>query len=139
MRHAVALLFAATVAVAAPVPKALKAKRPDAECILGTWETVSPEVDPQATGTATWAFEGGGDLKMFSWAGKPTGRGSEYAIRLHPEESPKRIDIGSLKGIYALDGDDLRVAYNMNTIDRPTDFTPQPGVHYKRMRRVEGK
>jgi uncharacterized protein (TIGR03067 family) len=134
MRHAVALLVLAAVAAAAPVPKALKAKRPDAEVFVGTWETVVKEVDGRPVPKTVWTFDA--DLTMWSKSPGEGGQGTRWAVKIAPDATPKRIDIDTFLGVYEFDGDDIRLAYTLNG-DRPTTFDAKPGVYNVVIRRVK--
>ena len=133
MRHAIALLLVAAVAVAAPVPKA-KAKRPDAEVFVGEWDVVSTELngEPQVTHAKVWKIDA--DLKMKSV--HPRGRELDWALKIDPAKAPKEIDVSDYKGIYEIDGDEIRIAYTVGG-DRPTAFDPQQDVVIEVIRRAK--
>lgn len=137
-----ALVFAGlvgAVAVAAPVPKEVKAKRTDAEVFVGAWEIVRSEVNgkPRGGDLTTWTFDT--DLKMKSVpAGARPGSESTWVIKIDPEKTPKEIDITGYKGIYEFDGGDIRIAYTLGG-NRPTTFDPQPDVYFELLRRVPDK
>lgn len=126
------------VAVAAPVPKALKKQRPDAEVFVGAWETVVKELDGQPIPKTVWTFDA--DLTMWSKSPGEEGKGGKWPVKIDPDATPKRIDIDTYLGIYEFDGDDIRLAYTLNA-DRPTTFDRKPGVYNVVLRRVttEGK
>jgi uncharacterized protein (TIGR03067 family) len=136
-----ACLVATAAAVAAPVPKAVK-KRPDAEVLVGTWETVVSEENGRlraGPGVYRWTFDA--DLTMWSGPSGQTERGVKWAVKITPGQAPKEIDFTSgttaHKGIYEFDGESLRIAYT--TGDRPMNFTAKPGVYYNVLRRVADK
>jgi uncharacterized protein (TIGR03067 family) len=135
MRHAVALLVLAAVAAAAPVPKALKAKRPDAEVFVGTWDTVVKELNGQPVPKTVWTFDA--DLTMWSKSPGQEGKGVKWAVKIDPDATPKRIDIDTFFGVYEFDGGDVRLAYTL-TGERPTTFDPKPGMYTVVLRRAKG-
>jgi uncharacterized protein (TIGR03067 family) len=135
MRAWVVLLSVAAAAVAAPVPKQLKAKRPDAEVFVGAWETVLTEHHGQPAPKAVWTFDA--ELKMQSRPLNPKETwSSEWVIRIDPTTTPKQIDIGKgYQGIYEFDGDDIRIAYTGG--ERPTNFDGKGKMYYTVLRRVK--
>ena len=135
MRYAIVLLLLVTIAVAAPVPKQLKAKRPDAEVFVGEWETVASEQDGRPMAKAVWTFDA--DLTMWSRSPTEPGKGNKWVIKIDPEKGPKEITIGTYSGIYEFDGDDIRVLFAYGTT-RPTGFDGQQKAHYVLLRRVKG-
>ena len=54
----------------------------------------------------------------------------EGTIKLDPSQEPKTIDLEingrTLKGIYEVDGDMLKMSYTLNDGERPTDFASKP-------------
>jgi len=130
-----ALLLSMPVA-AAPVPKEV-AKRTDAEIFVGVWETAVSENAGQPHTKARWTFDA--KLKMVSNP-HDGGEGSrtEWAIRIDPAARPKQIDIGDYKGIYEIDGADIKLVYTLSG-ERPTDYKAGPGKYYSLLRRVEKK
>ena len=130
----IALLLAVSVVVtasAAPVPKQLKAKRPDAEVFVGAWEVVEPNGGPPKH---VWTFDP--DLTMWSKPVGSSGKGSEWKIRIDAEKAPKEIDIGKeYKGIYEIDGDEIRILYSGT---RPASLDERRGQVYTVIRRVKG-
>ncbi len=132
MRAIVVVFGLAAAALAAPVPKDFVKKRPDAEVFVGAWDTVVAESAGVPTSKATWTFDA--ELKMTSVSLGGAGPGSNWVIKLDPTKSPKEIDIGHYKGIYAFDGADIKIAFA--SAGRPTDFDAKPGVYYNLLRRV---
>jgi uncharacterized protein (TIGR03067 family) len=131
MRAALLLSLVALTASAAPVPKQLKAKRPDAEAFVGAWEVVEPNGGPAKH---VWTFDE--DLTMWSKGVGSTGRGTEWKTKIDPDKSPKEIDIGSnYKGIYEIDADEVRIVYTGGA--RPADFTQKEKMNYTVIRRVK--
>jgi len=125
------LLFAAVAVVAAPVPKGLK-KRPDAEVFVGRWQVVCEENGlPSSEGV--WTFDD--ELKVQCGPADGSPGGSNHRVRFDPNTTPKQIDFGPFRGIYTIDGDDIRIALTVNS-DRPASFDPKPGVYDNRLRRL---
>lgn len=136
MRFTAALLFA-VAAVAAPVPKQLKPKRSDAEVFVGTWELVVSEDSGKPHPVPhTWSFDA--DLTMWSKKVGADGKGHKWKVKIDPEQSPKHIDIGELKGLYEIDGDEIRIVYAY-TSQRPTGFDQKATMSYNVLRRVTEK
>lgn len=131
MRSAVFLIALAGFAVAAPVPKALKAKRPDPEVFVGTWEVESHG----ERGRHTWTFDE--DLTMWSKGVGANGPGSKWVMKIDPDKSPKEIDFGTTyRGIYEIDGDEIRIVYSGQ---RPANFDNKERNSYTVLRRAEKK
>ncbi len=131
MRFTALLLVVVVVvsASAAPVPKALKAKRPDAEVFAGTWDVESHG----SSGKHTWKFDD--DLTMWSKGVGDNGPGSKWVIKIDPDQSPKHIDIGpEYKGIYEIDGDEIRLVYRSG--ERAANFDDKGRTNYTVLRRV---
>lgn len=59
-----------------------------------------------------------------------SGEGIEGTVKLDTTKSPKSIDLDVngriIKGIYELDGDTLRLCYNLTSDQRPTEFESKP-------------
>ena len=136
MRNAIVLLLLVTTSVAAPVPKQLKAKRPDAELFVGQWDVLRTEQNgqPQANHAKVWTIDA--DLKMKSLHGAE--QVLKWTLKIDPDKTPKEIDVSHYKGIYEFDGDDIRVAFSV-VGDRPTSFDPKVMVHYIVLRRTDPK
>lgn len=133
MRFTAVLLAVGVVvtASAAPVPKALKAKRPDAEVFVGEWQV---ETNGQS-GRHVWKFDE--DLTMWSKGVGANGPGSKWVITIDPEKSPKHINIGQdYKGIYEIDGNEIRLVYSNQ---RPANFDDKARTNYTVLRRAEKK
>jgi uncharacterized protein (TIGR03067 family) len=113
----------------------MKNQRPDAELLVGIWEAAAPGKEGEMWGRATWTF----DDKLGLTIAYPEegGRFTTWAVKIAPEKAPKEIDIGGFKGIYAFEGEAVRVAYTSG--DRPTTFDPGTGVDYYVLRRAEPK
>ena len=58
------------------------------------------------------------------------GEGIEGSVKLDPTQKPKAIDLDvngrTLKGIYELDGDTLKMCYDLMHEERPTEFVSKP-------------
>jgi uncharacterized protein (TIGR03067 family) len=138
MHRPAALLCLVVVltAAAAPVPKALKRPVPDPERFVGGWDVLRTELDgqPLTTHATVWAIDA--DLNMKSH--HPSGQVLTWALRLDPSRSPKQIDVGSYKGIYEFDGDEVRIAYTLGG-DRPATFDAKPDVYVETLRRAAEK
>ena len=54
----------------------------------------------------------------------------EGTLKLDETKKPKEIDLAingrTLKGIYELDGDTLKMSYNLGDAERPTEFVSKP-------------
>jgi uncharacterized protein (TIGR03067 family) len=100
--------------------------RPDQQRIQGSWTVVSGErfekPMPEPVGQV-WTF--GKDTVNFSkddWS-------QETTFVLHPDESPKGIELGprgnprSQAGLYSIDGNRLRLCLDHWDDPRPSDFT----------------
>jgi len=59
-----------------------------------------------------------------------SGDGIEGTFKIDPEKKPKEIDLTVngriLKGIYELDGDNLKLSYSLTGGERPTEFESKP-------------
>lgn len=132
MRIAIGLLVALPLcvilphapSVAAPVPKALKAKKTDAEMLEGRWECVSmddgrgPQPRPGTDAILNGVFYPGGNTEKLS---------AGLRILLDSTKSPKHFDLDmsagqTLPGIYQLDGDTFTWCHNQPGKSRPTEF-----------------
>lgn len=106
--------------------------RSDLDKYQGSWILVSEEFEGKRVSPfmrdITCTFRG--NKVVF----ESTGDGRASTIRLDPSKSPKTYDLVrddnhlSLKGIYDLDGDKIRIciSYHGNG-DRPTEFKTAPG------------
>ena len=61
---------------------------------------------------------------------------SEWIIKLDPNANPKRIDITSYPGIYAFEGDRLKIAYNLGGAP-PTELSSANGAYYCELVKVK--
>ncbi len=133
MRFTAVLLAVVVVlsATAAPVPKELKKKRPDAEVFVGKWEVESNG----ETGRHTWTFDD--DRTMWSKGVGSVGPGSKWVMKIDPDKTPKEIDFGTnYRGLYEIDGDEIRIVYSGN---RPANFDNKARNNYTVLRRAAEK
>ena len=140
MRAFAVLLWIASPALAAPVPK--EVKRPsDAIRIQGLWAYDTYDAGNGARGTSgRWYFE---KEKMYSGGQNTTDKkGTAYGIVLRIDTTPSQMDIttdnGPLicNGIYKFDGDELHIAYVGNGVERPKDFASANGKTIIAFKRV---
>jgi len=133
-----AAIVAATVLVAAPVPKEKVAKKDD-DGIVGTWkiekfETADPKDTPpqQLIDGIRFEFKAEGKMSM-TVTGGPGGRAEtrEGTFKLDDAAKPKTIDmtIASekevMKGLYELDGDTFKLCIpNSPSGARPEKLEP---------------
>jgi uncharacterized protein (TIGR03067 family) len=128
------------LAAAAYADDAPKVKKEVDKRLVGVWKVMSGEVDGKevgerfeatpwvvtgATFTARLPFEGKGEF-----AYKRTEVDKRGAIDIEVLQA-ERTDLGIRKrvylGIYALEGDDLKVCYALPGKERPTAFATKPG------------
>jgi uncharacterized protein (TIGR03067 family) len=126
-RFALLALLALPLA-AAPVPKGMKAKRTDAELIIGKWVTESSVNGPTVYDEKgnVWVFAPPGEKSVeFKRNGDLYSR--EYSF---PDLATNHFDVmcngHPYIGIYELDGDSLKLAFAEKT--RPTTFDRTAGV-----------
>lgn len=132
MRMLLVLLLSMPLALAAPVPKEVKA-RPDAACFVGTWD-IKTESNGMPCGKGLWAFDEA--LKMISnpHPGE-AGGSSEWIVKIDPTKSPREIDIGTCPGIYEFVADEIRIAYKTEG-SRPTKMNSANGQYFTVLRLV---
>lgn len=105
MRSLVLLLACAAVAVAAPVPKAVK-KKGDADLIVGEW------VDSPGA-QSVWLFREDGTAGV----GDPVNPACKAVYKIDPNQTPKHLDWSQdggrtwYLGVYELDGDSLKISF----------------------------
>jgi RNA polymerase sigma-70 factor (ECF subfamily) len=123
------LLAYSAVTDKAGADKAAVAEKSDDEKIQGAWTFVSQELAGQpfvaADANSQYVFNG----KKLRWTG------NDWTFKLNAAKKPKEIDLimekGVTKGIYALDGDNLKITLALGDKDRPTEFATKPGDgHY---------
>jgi uncharacterized protein (TIGR03067 family) len=135
----IALVFAlcgcvGSVAVAAPVPKALK--KPATDPLIGEWREMTADSNGQSTGQATgyiWRFEAEG-IASVHW---PDGTVVTAEYRLDRTLSPHRYDWNLPRhnarfvGVFEVDGDTLRTATTAAGRERPAEVKPGESVEYR--------
>lgn len=135
LRSLMALLSAAPLAFAAPVPKELKCG--DETRILGTWDMVAHSIagGPPTPQTVKWRLGPGGQAFILNPNETPIG------YKLHGGTQPKGFDWNwpgsSHLGLYELDGDTLKVVIaSTGGSVRPTELKPGSDVHYCEFKRA---
>lgn len=135
LRFTAALLMIASAPIthgAAPVPKPDPAM--DLKALEGTWEVVTYEVKGKKASDAGYA-----SLKeIIISAGKTDlleREKTDLPIKIDPSKTPKAIDVylidamkaqAHVKGIYALDGDSLKICIPLSMeAERPTKFSSE--------------
>ena len=123
----------ATVLVLPLSTAAWSADAKDAEAMEGTWTPAEAELAGEKFSEEvrkTIKLEIKGD-KYTVTVGKKTDKGS---TKIDPAATPKTLDITGTEGpnkgktilaIYELDGDTLRVCYDLSGKNRPTEFKTQ--------------
>jgi uncharacterized protein (TIGR03067 family) len=108
-------------------PKQQLAKT-DEELMLGNWFIVN---DDSLRKGEMWVIS----KDQILMDAKKLGLVVIYFYRLDTSKTPKQIDLtvtakGApiIKGIYALDGDELRLCFSIMGKDRPTEFASKPGA-----------
>jgi uncharacterized protein (TIGR03067 family) len=123
----VALAFGLLLAPARAEDKAAKG---DKETIQGTWAIVSGERDGQpipeeAIKTIKLVFAGD------KFTLDHDGQKSEGTVKLAPDKKPKEMDIDTggqtIKAIYQLEGDTLKIAHGPPGEARPKEFPKKEG------------
>lgn len=147
-RIALCCLLLPALAVAAPVPKAVKAKPPAYD---GLWELVQqsnndrevPKISPwrwEISGEELVRHWGNGDgtfrrERQNCWFVKPEGGGPgemDYVTGFDRKST-------AYKARAVIDGDELTVCWADGNRGRPTDLKPGPGMNYYRFKRVVEK
>lgn len=132
MRPLLALTVLAGLLAAAPVPKALKAKKPDAELLEGWWENVT--IDDGRGPTPHRERDLIRDGVLYH-SGMLRNQEAGHPIRLDPTHSPKHFDLEMasgkvLPGIYQLDEDTLTWCHSQPGQPRPTEFKGGGGTTF---------
>jgi uncharacterized protein (TIGR03067 family) len=143
MSSTTSTLFALIGVVLLPGAGVTDEKKPpttDEQKILGTWRVVSDIVDGkealnETTAKDRWEItneQGKKSEKGQPW--KVIKSGGEFAMGyvLDPSAKPKTIDMvrvvgAEIRGIYSLEGDELRICYKEKSEVRPTELASKPG------------
>jgi uncharacterized protein (TIGR03067 family) len=148
VRIALVAIFLSGVAVAAPVPKAVKAKAPAFD---GVWELVQqnnnnsevPKISP-------WKWEIAGEELYRHW-GNGDGtfrRETQNCWLVRPKDGgPDDVDYvtghdrqsATYTARAVVEGDEMTVCWTDGNRGRPADLKPGPGVNYYRFKRVSDK
>lgn len=141
MRTAVALFFAVSLSMAAPVPKVVK-KADDATLLEGRWESVTIDTGGGTRADTTWWLDVK-DGKLSTGCGKTTGYVGR-TVKLDPTATPKQIDIDDLSGnfiltVYQLEGDTLTWSESSSNTRRPPALETTGGFNVFVFKRAKGK
>ena len=121
------LVLAVGLLLAADAPKS------DQEKLQGTWTVVTVEVNgkersPERTERLKVVFK---DRKIIF---KGQTADEEMTFKIDPSQKVKQMDlthpdkkVGTLLGIYAFQGDTLKICYGRKKDDRPEDFGTREG------------
>ena len=104
---------------------------PDDKRIQGTWEIELSEHNGQPHSKAVWTFDG---EKMISRPNRAVGGEATWVIKLDPKQ--KHIDISTYPGIYAFDGEKLKIAYRLGGA-RPTELKSDAETYYCELAKVK--
>jgi uncharacterized protein (TIGR03067 family) len=118
---AVAILVMPAVVIA-------EAGNADAQGLQGKWLVTSFEYNGAQVDRLKSAVR---EFKDGKYTLTPkSGEAIEGAVSLDETKTPKTIDLDVngriLKGIYLLDGDTLKLCYNLSSEERPTEFVSKP-------------
>jgi uncharacterized protein (TIGR03067 family) len=142
-------VFAPAVALAAPVPKALKAK----SMLDGRWQTVERFVlgeDVSATQAMEWVVEGD-QLTLYDRQsdGRVTLAAPDATVTLTPPKAggPNELDFlfvegdrrQLFKGRAEWDGEEVMISFGQPDADRPDEVKSTPAVYHYRLKRVKDK
>jgi RNA polymerase sigma-70 factor (ECF subfamily) len=113
------------------VPRPVFQPRTDLERIQGTWKVAGWELGGQRAPAEGARFVVNGNTGELHFNGDTY----RMTFELNPAAEPKRIDLVLLwlgsapaQGIYALDGEGLRICYSWGGLPRPTAFVAHPGA-----------
>jgi uncharacterized protein (TIGR03067 family) len=149
MRVLLVLLGLTAAAVAAPVPKAVKAKAP---ALDGRWECVELNAnDWDATKSNPWVWDIDGEKLTIhvrtNGQLRPNERNMTTTLTRPDPSKPEEVDYhrdgngtkSVFKGRFVIDGDKLTVCYDTTGGDRPTELKVDKRYHYVRFTRVVEK
>ena len=139
MRPALVLMLAVGLAVAAPVPKAVR-KADDSALLEGRWESVSIDTGSGTRADTTWWLDIT-DGKLSTGCGQSNGYAA-CAFKLDQTASPKQLDIEVANGqfiltVYQLDGDTLTWCESSSTTNRATELQTAGGFNLFVFKRVK--
>ncbi|QEH35094.1 hypothetical protein OJF2_36390 [Aquisphaera giovannonii] len=132
------LLLAVAAAVASAAAMAGGPEMDDAKAMEGTWGFVSGEVGgvklpDEVLKTMSLVLEDG------KYTTKSPGPDDKGTVKIDPGKEPKAMDITGVEGpnkgrtfpaIYVLDGDTLKICYDLSGKARPTEFKSPPGTKH---------
>lgn len=146
MRCPLVVLLFASLAVAAPVPKAVKAK---ALSLDGRWECVELNAnDSDATKANPWVWDIDGTQltihRRINGQLRPNERNMSTTLVWPDPAKPEEVDYHRdgngtktvFKGRFVIDGDQLTVCYATDGGDRPSELKADKRYHFVRFKRV---
>ena len=118
----------ASLALLSMNPASVLAADPDQEKLQGKWVIESCEYNGAAVEGMKEAMR---EIKEDQYTLTPkSGEAYRGAIKLDSSQKPKQIDLEvngrTLKGIYELDGELLKMSYRLNGDERPTELASKP-------------
>jgi uncharacterized protein (TIGR03067 family) len=144
-----ALLLLASAAVAAPVPKAVKAKAPPLD---GRWECVELNANnSDATKSNPWVWDIDGEKltihRRINGELRPNEQNMATSLTWPDPAKPEEVDYirtgrnskQVFKGRFVVDGDKLTICYATDGGDRPTEMKIDQRYHYVRFTRAVEK
>lgn len=124
------LSFAALVAGALVLLRALDARAAEADqkALQGKWKVESFEYNGAPVESLKDAIR---EFKDSKYTLTPaSGETFSGTVKLDTSKMPKQIDLElpdrTLKGIYEIDGDTLKLSYRLEGDERPTEFASKP-------------
>ncbi len=137
------VLAVAALGVLAPTGWAAPADKPvrkdpvkeEVKKLEGTWQAVAfaesgRQAPPTLTDTMTWTFQG----NRFTWRFSKDKVEMDGTYTINPGKKPKQIDLADKEtdykgvGIYALDGDTLKIRFHQAGDPRPIKFSTRRGT-----------
>ena len=122
-------------------PLVARAADPDQEKLQGKWKVESFDYNGKPVEALKDAIR---EFKEDKYSLTPTsGDVFSGAVKLDSSKQPKQIDLElsdrTLKGIYEIDGDTLKISYRLEGDERPTELASKPDsgvvlVVHKRMK-----